>query len=85
MGVINPMLDSLIAYDVQSTSGLSQQAEAMLTLGKAALAVQMAEDCAAGVLNEERIAELMGRGPGLHVVGKMVLAPVLQILGESPQ
>ncbi|WP_339426587.1 hypothetical protein [Pseudomonas proteolytica] len=84
MAVINPMLDSLIAYDVQSTSGLSQQAEVMLALAKAALAAQMEEDCAAGVLNEERIAELMGKGPGLHVVGQMVLAPLLQVFGESP-
>lgn len=82
---IAPLLDSLIAYDVQSASGLSRQAEATLTLAKAALTAQMEEDCAAGLLNESRIAELMGRGPGLHVVGQAVLAPVLQVFGESPR
>lgn len=78
---IIPLLDGLIAHDAQSVSGLSQQAEVTLTLAKAALAAQMEEDCAAGLLNEARIAELMGRGPGLHVVGQMVLAPVCQAIG----
>jgi hypothetical protein len=81
LGVIVPMLDSLIAHDAQSASGLSRQAEATLALGKAALSAQMEEDCAAGVLDEERIAELMGRGPGLHIVGQAVLAPVLDGFG----
>lgn len=81
---ITPILDGLITYDVQSASGLSRQAEAMLALANAALVAQMEEDCAAGLLNEARIAELMGRGPGLHVVGQAVLAPVLQVFGESP-
>ncbi|MBK6747020.1 MAG: hypothetical protein IPG65_11480 [Ottowia sp.] len=81
---ITPMLDGLIAHDIQSVSGLSRQAEATLTLAKAALTAQMEEDCAAGLLNEARITELMGRGPGLHVVGQAVLAPVLLVLGESP-
>ncbi|WP_121495229.1 hypothetical protein [Pseudomonas aeruginosa] len=80
---ITPMLDGLIAHDPQSVSGLSPQAEATLALAKAALIAQMEEDCAAGLLNEARIAELMGRGPGLHVVGQAVLAPVMQVLGES--
>jgi hypothetical protein len=72
------MLDGLVAHDAQSVSGLSLQAEATLALAKAALAAQMGEDCAAGRLNEERIASLMGRGPGLYIVGRAVLAPVLQ-------
>ena len=82
---ITPILDGLIAHDVQSASGLSQQAEVTLALAKAALSAQMEEDCAAGLLNEARIAELMGRGPGLHVVGQAVLAPVLEVFGESPR
>ncbi len=81
---ITPMLDDLIAHDAQSVSGLSQQADVTLALAKAALATQMEEDCAAGLLNEARIAELMGRGPGLHVVGQAVLAPVLRVFNESP-
>jgi len=79
---ITPVLDNLIAYDAQSASGLSQQAEATLALAKAALVAQMEQDCAAGVLHEERIAELMGRGPGLYSVGQLVLAPVLQVFGK---
>lgn len=81
---ITPVLDGLIAHDAQSASGLSQQAEVTLALATAALAAQMEEDSAAGLLDEARIAELMGRGPGLHVVGQMVLAPVLQEFGEPP-
>lgn len=81
---ITPILDSLMAYDPESVSGLSQQAEATLAIAKAALIAQMEEDCAAGLLNEARIAELMGRGPGLHVVGQAVLAAVLQGFGEAP-
>ncbi|WP_057380183.1 hypothetical protein [Pseudomonas aeruginosa] len=84
LATITPMLDGLIAHDVQSVSGLSQQAEVTLALAKAALVAQIEEDCAAGLLNEVRVAELMGRGPGLHVVGQAVLAPVLQVFGEPP-
>lgn len=74
---IFPMLDQLIAHDAQSVSGLSRQAEMTLVLAKAALAAQMAADSAVGVLDETRIAELMGRGPGLCLVGQAVLAPVV--------
>lgn len=83
LGAIIPLLDSLIAPSVQSVSGLSLQAEATLALAKAALAAQMEEDGKAGLLNEERIAELLGRGPGLHIVGQAVLTPVLQVFGEA--
>ncbi|MCG8277461.1 HNH endonuclease [Stenotrophomonas sp. NLF4-10] len=74
---IAPMLDMLIAYDARSASGLTQEAQAMLSLAKVALADQMEQDFAAGALDEQRIAELMGRGPGLHIVGSAVLNPVL--------
>lgn len=78
--VIIPMLDHLIAHDVQSISGLSTQAEATLILAKAALATQMATDSAAGLLNEARIVELLSsNGSGHYIVGKAVLAPVLCI------
>jgi hypothetical protein len=78
---IVPMLDGLVAYDAQSTSGLSLQADATLALAKAALAAQMERDSAEGLLNEERIGDLMGRGPGLYIVGQAVLAPVQQAFG----
>lgn len=84
LDAILPVLDALIAHNAQSASGLSQQAEVALALAKAALAAQMEEDCTAGLLNEERIAELLGRGPGLHIVGQAVLAPVLQVFGGMP-
>ncbi len=80
---IVPVLDGLIAHDAQSASGLSRQADATLVLAKAALGAQIEEDCAAGLLTEVRIAELMGRGPGLHIVGHAVLAPVLEGLGVA--
>lgn len=83
LGNIGPVLDDLIAHDAQSESGLSRQAEATLSLARGALVTQMEQDCAAGLLDEARIAELMGRGAGLHVVGQAVLAPVLQVFGES--
>ncbi|WP_044489857.1 hypothetical protein [Enterobacter sp. R4-368] len=79
---IAPLLDQMIASDVHSASGLTPLAEAFLSLAHAALLTQMEQDSAAGVLNEERIAELMGKGPGLYVVGKMVLSPLIQVLGE---
>lgn len=82
LDAILPVLDSLIAHNAQSASGLSQQAEAILALAKSALAAQMEEDCTTGLLNEERIAELLGRGSGLHIVGQAVLAPVLQVFGK---
>jgi hypothetical protein len=84
LDAIIPMLDGLIAHDAKSASGLSQQAEATLVLAKSALAAQMEEDCAAGLLDEGRIAELMGRGPGLYIVGQAVLNPVLQAFNVSP-
>ncbi len=75
------LLDWMIAPDVKSVSGLSPLAEVSLFAAKAALLMQMEQDCAAGVLHEKRIAELMGRGPGLHVVGQEAISPLLfQIL-----
>lgn len=83
LGAVAQVLDGLIAHDPYSASGLSPQAEAMLTLAKDALATQLEKDFTAGTLNEGRIAELMGRGPGLHIVSQAVLAPVLQALGMA--
>lgn len=80
---IAPMLDMLIAHDANSASGLSPQAEATLALAKAALVAQFEQDCAAGLLNEERIADLMGRGHGLHIIGEAVLSPLRHILEQN--
>ncbi|MGC0916661.1 hypothetical protein [Pantoea agglomerans] len=70
-------LNSMIAPDVHSASGLSPLAEVTLFAAKAALLTQMEQDYAAGELNEKRIAELMGRGPGLYVVGNEAISPLL--------
>ncbi|WP_201769565.1 hypothetical protein [Luteimonas huabeiensis] len=80
---VAPMLDMLVAHDVRSASGLSREAQAMLSLAKAALADQMERDFAAGALDEQRIADLMGRGPGLHIVGSAVLEPLLQAFDRN--
>ncbi|HDS5432034.1 TPA: hypothetical protein QH336_004843 [Klebsiella variicola] len=71
------LLDGMIAADVHSVSGLSPLAEVTLFAAKAALLTQMEQDCAAGILHEKRIAELMGGGPGLYVVGKEAISPLL--------
>lgn len=62
---------------MHSASGLSPLAEVTLFAAKAALLTQMEQDYAAGELNEKRIAELMGRGPGLYVVGNEAISPLL--------
>lgn len=74
--VVGPMLDSLIARDPQSPNGLSAMASATLELAKGALVAQIQQDIKAGRLDERRIAELMGEGPGAAVVGELVLKPV---------
>jgi len=75
------LLDSLAAHDCQTFSGLSQRAEAVLNLAMEALGAQIEMDCVAGTLSEARIAELIGRGPGLHIVGQAICAQVLLALG----
>lgn len=67
----------MIAEDGDSGSGLSQWAEVCLALAKAALVAQMEEDCVQGALDEKRIADLMGRGTGMHLVGEMLIAPLM--------
>lgn len=57
-------------------------ASATLELAKGALAAQMREDIKAGRLDERRIAELLGEGPGAAVMGEALLAPVVQALGS---
>lgn len=77
-----PMLDSLIARDPQSPNGLSATASETLELAKGALVVQIQEDIKAGRLDERRIAELIGEGPGAVVVGELVLKPVKEALSR---
>ncbi|MFS2136492.1 hypothetical protein [Duganella sp. Dugasp56] len=80
--VIGPMLDMLIARDPSSPNGLSDTASATLELAKSALIAQMRADIKAGFLDERRIEELLGEGPGAAVVGELVLAPVVQALSR---
>jgi hypothetical protein len=76
-----PMIDAMTAHDPNSANGLSTMASATLGLAIGALAAQMREDIKAGRLDERRIAELMGEGPGAAVVGQVILAPIAQVLG----
>lgn len=77
LSALGPMLDGLVAHDPNSPNGLSVLANATHELAKSALVAQMKEDVKAGRLDERRIAELMGEGPGAAVVGALVLSPVM--------
>jgi hypothetical protein len=77
-----PMIDAMIARDPNSPNGLSVMANATLELAKAALIAQMREDVRAGHLDENRIAALIGGGTGAAVIGKLVLAPIVQALSR---
>lgn len=77
------MLDILVAHDPSMPNGLSAQASATLSLAKAALISQMKQDIKAGCLDERRIAQLMGEGPGAAVIGQLVLGTVLGPLGAT--
>lgn len=85
MAVINPMLDSLIAYDVHSTSGLSQQAEAMLNLGRAALAVQMEEDCSMRSALRSSWAEAQAFMPWARWCWRLSCRCLVNLLNEPPK
>lgn len=78
---LGPVIDAMTAHDPSSTNGLSHMASATLALAKGALATQMREDIKAGRLDERRIAELLGEGPGAAMVGQAILAPIVQALG----
>lgn len=78
---LGPQIDAMTAHDPNSLNGLSDMASATLAIAKGALAAQMREDIKAGRLDERRIAELLGEGPGAAVIGQAVLAPVIQALG----
>lgn len=75
-----PIIDTLVELDPMSTNGLSRQATAFFHLAKQAILSTMLDDYKNGRLNERRFAELMGEGPGLAIVGKAILQPVLGAL-----
>ncbi|MEO3711500.1 hypothetical protein [Roseateles flavus] len=79
---LQPTIDAMTAHDPSSTNGLTPMASATLALAIGALAAQLREDIKAGRLDEHRIAELMGEGPGAAVVGRAVLAPIVQALSQ---
>ncbi len=76
-----PIIDAMTSHDPSSSNGLSPMANATLELAKGGLAAQMREDIKAGRLDERRLAELMGEGPGAAAVGRAVWAPFAQTLG----
>lgn len=79
---LGSMIDAMTAHDPSSTNGLSPMANATLALAKGALAAQVREDLEAGRLDERRLMELMGEGPGAAVVGQAVLVPLAQTLRD---
>lgn len=74
---IAKLFELLVAPDRRSASGLSTAAQGSLALAKIVLASQMTHDWIHGVLDENRIADLMGRGPGMALIGQALSAPVL--------
>lgn len=68
-----PKLDALIEHDPTCPNGLTPVATAVLELSKTALLKEMTKDYGEGNLTEQRLGELIGKGPGLFVVGEAVL------------
>lgn len=77
-----PKLDALVAHDATSANGLSSMAAITFGLAKAALLAEMTKDYWAGRLDERRLAELMGEGPGAAIVGEAIIQPLLFSLPE---
>jgi len=80
--ILGQSIDAMTAHDPNSINGLSPMANATLELAKGALGAQIREDIGAGRLDERRIAELIGEGPGAAVIGEIVLAPIAQALAS---
>lgn len=72
--VLGPMIDEMTAHDSNSPNGLTPQASETLELAKEALARQIQDDIRSGNLTVRRVEELIGEGPGAHVVGQAILA-----------
>jgi hypothetical protein len=77
-----PLFDPLVAFDPNTADGLSNEATAALGLAREALLEQMLKDFAAGSLDNDRVAMLIGGGPGAFIVGQAILTPVASRLPE---
>ncbi len=79
---LSPILHSVLADDPNSVNGLTPMANAFLALAMSSLASQIRIDIKADRLNQRRIAELLGEGPGATVVGSAVLGALLNGLQQ---
>jgi hypothetical protein len=70
---IADFLQKAVKLDSMAPNGLSGEAAISLAKVSKALAKQMADDCMAGVLDQDRLAMLLGGGPGAALVGKVLL------------
>jgi hypothetical protein len=77
------IVDVMISEDANSGNGLSPSANAGLALAKETLINKIEEEIASGTLDESRLAELMGRGEGMVIVGKPLFDLLLNSLPGS--
>lgn len=75
-----PKLDALVEHHATSANGLSPAATQSFELAKKALLAEMINDYWDGRLDERRLAELMGEGPGAAVVGAAIIQRLLRSL-----
>jgi hypothetical protein len=61
-------LQQCVVRDPMAVHGLSEEADRALAIASEALAKQMSADCKAGRLDRERLAMLIGGGPGAYLV-----------------
>jgi hypothetical protein len=85
MQPFEPYLNDLVAAEPNSPNGLTQLAFANLQIAKAALVQRMMDDDSAGQLDPDRIAMLIGGGPGAAVIGEAILAPLREGLAASSE
>ena len=78
---LSALLCLLLASDASTPNGLTPAATASLELGRSAMQAQMLAEYEQGLLDERRIAELIGKGPGVATVGHAILQPVRLALG----
>jgi hypothetical protein len=78
-----PLLDPLVAFDPTTVNGLSGEATEALRLAREALLKQMLVDFDAGKLDMDRIALLIGDGPGAAIVGQAIFEPIISKLPEG--
>lgn len=72
------LFDAAVALDPAAANGLSAQATASLALASDALARQIAEEFEANILDQDRLAMLIGGGPGAATVGQAIFAPIVE-------